>query len=147
MKSYFPDRLDADNLNSNSKNQFNSRDRLGNAALSDDSKPKFLSHFADWVESCSECPYFTLTKQTSHAPITTLRRNSSLIRDLLEGGYNYILTARFQSNPLERHFSKYRQIIGSRFLVSSKEVNNSEKLLKRSSVLKENIIFETKMCT
>ena len=61
MKSYFPDRLDAANFLSlfhklfvcNSKNQFNSSDWLGNAAVLDDSKPEFLSHFADWVESCS----------------------------------------------------------------------------------------------
>ena len=30
----------------NSKNQFNSSDRLGNAAVPNDNNPKFLSHFA-----------------------------------------------------------------------------------------------------
>ena len=55
MKSYFPDRLDTANFLSsfhklfavsNSKNQFNSSDRLWNAAVPDDNKPEFLSHFA-----------------------------------------------------------------------------------------------------
>ena len=31
----------------NSKNQFNSSDRLGNVAIPDDNKPKLLSPFAD----------------------------------------------------------------------------------------------------
>ena len=79
--------------------------------------------------------YFTLTKQTSHALINTLKRTTSLIRDLLEEDYNYVLTATFQSDPLERHLNKYRQVGGGRFLVSLREVNNSEKILKISSVL------------
>lgn len=65
MKSYFPDLLDAANFLSlfhklffcNSKNQFNSSDRLGNATVLDDSKPEFFSHLADWIESWFECPY------------------------------------------------------------------------------------------
>ena len=56
----------------NSKNQVNSSDKPGNAALPNDSKTKFLSHFAEWFESYSECQYFT---QTSDALITTLRGN------------------------------------------------------------------------
>ena len=99
MKSYFPDRLDAANFLSlfqkvfvicNSKNQCNSSDLLGNAALPEDNKPGFLSQFAVWVESWSECIWsvnikvsnFTLIKQICHAPITTLERtSSSLIRE------------------------------------------------------------------
>ena len=66
-----------------------------------------------------------------------------LIEDLLKEGYEYVLTARFQSDPLERHFSKYRQMNGGNFLVSLREVNNSEKILKLRSLIKEDIdIFE-----
>ena len=50
-----------------------------------------------------------LSKQTSSALITTLRATANLIQDLLNENYFYVLTARFQSDPLERHFSKYRQ--------------------------------------
>ena len=86
----------------NSKNQFNSSHQLRNAVPTD-SKPEFLSQFADWVKSWSECQYFTLGKKISHALITTLRETSSFIRDLLDEGYNYILTARFYSDSLEGH--------------------------------------------
>lgn len=64
VKSYFPDRLDAATFLSlfhkvfvicNSKSQCNSSDLLGNAALPEDNKPGFLSQFAVWVESWSEC--------------------------------------------------------------------------------------------
>ena len=62
-----------------------------------------------------------------------------LIQDLLNEGYQYILTSRFQSDPLERHFGKYRQMNGGNFLVSLREVNNSEKILKIRSLIKEDI--------
>ena len=124
IKSYFPDRLDAANILScfhklfvicNSKQRFNTANQLGNAAVSGGNKPDFLLSFADWVETWSACPAFTLTSQTSHALITTLRCTAYLITDLLNEDYEYVLTARFQSDPIERHFSKYRQMSGGSF--------------------------------
>ena len=56
-------------------------------------------------------------------------------------GYGYVLTSRFQSDPLERRFSQYRQMSGGRFLVGLREVNSSEKILKIRSLLTENINF------
>ena len=150
IKSYFPDRLDAANILScfhklfvicNSKQRFNTANQLGNAAVSGDNKPDFLLSFADWVETWSACPAFTLTSQTSHALITTLRCTAYLITDLLNEDYEYVLTARFQSDPIERHFSKYRQMSGGRFLVSLREVNSSEKILALNSIIKEDINF------
>ena len=41
-----------------------------------------------------------------------------LIEYLLSDGIKYVLTVRFQSDYLELHFSKYRQMSGGRFLVS-----------------------------
>ena len=35
------------------------------------------------------------------------------LSELLNEGYKYVLTARFQSDPLEQQFSKYRQISAS----------------------------------
>ena len=58
------------------------------------------------------------------------------IRDTLEGDYNFV-----QNNLLERYFSKYRQMSGGRFLVSLREVNNSEKILKMSIFLKNIMNF------
>ena len=150
IKSYYPERKDAaDFLNlfhklfvvCNSKQRFNSHDRLGDAAVPGDQKPEFLRSVATWVEEWSKCPNFTLTPQTSHALITTLNASASLIEDLLEEGFYYVLTARLQSDPLELHFSKYRQMSGGRFLVSLVEVQHSERILAIDKLIKEDINF------
>ena len=64
-----------------------------------------------------------------------------LIEDLLSDGIKYVLTVRFQSDYLELHFSKYRQMSRGRFLVSLLEVSNSENILALRSLLKEGINF------
>jgi len=64
-----------------------------------------------------------------------------LIDELLDDGYDYILTARLQSDPIERRFSQYRQMSGGRFLVSLREVLNTERILTCRSLIKENINF------
>lgn len=48
----------------------------------------------------------------------------------------------YQSDPLERHFNKYRQMSGGKLLESLREVNNLEKILKISSVIKKKISDE-----
>ena len=63
----------------------------------------------------------------------------TLIEELLNEGYRYILTSRFQSDPLERRFGQYRQMSGGRFLVGLKDVTHSEKNMKLKSLLKGDI--------
>ena len=86
---------------------------------------------------CSE--KFTLSPQTSSALIRTLRAQAQLIEDLLDEGYKFVMTARFQSDPQERRFGQYRQMSGGRFLVSLKDTEVSEKILKIMSLIKEGI--------
>ena len=80
-----------------------------------------------------------MSKQTCDALVVTLRCTAFLIENLLSEGYNYILTARFQIDPLELRFSKYRQMSGGRFLLSLREVETSERILATKSLLKESI--------
>ena len=87
------------------------------------------------------CPNFSLTKLTLYALTTTLKATSCLLSELLKEEYKYVLATHLQSDPLERHFSKYRQMSGERFLVRLREVTNSENFLKISSFVKENINF------
>ena len=54
---------------------------------------------------------------------------------------DYILISKFQSDPVERHFSKYRQMSSRRLLVSFKEVNNPEKILSLNSIIKADLNF------
>ena len=97
MKSYFPNRLDAVNflalfykvfVINNFKQPFKTSNQLGNAAVEGDHKPEFLLLVADWVETWWKCPSFPLTKQTSHALVTTPRCIANLIDDLLNENYD-----------------------------------------------------------
>ena len=58
----------------------------------------------------------------------TLRAKSSLIEDLLEKGYHYVMTDLFQIDPLERRFRPNRQM-NNDFLASCREVCSSEYML------------------
>ena len=109
-----------------------------------DGKPEFCRAIADCIENwCNESvPYFeqfTLSLSTSKAMIQTLRCQACLIEDLFANGYGFILTARFQSDPLERRFDQYRQMSGGRLLVGLKDTIISEKIIKIKSLLKEGI--------
>lgn len=84
---------------------------------------------------------FTLTKQTTSALIITLRSQVMLIDELLNDGYNFIFTSRFQSDSIERRFSQYRQMSGGRFLVSLREVKNTERILSCRSLIKADVNF------
>ena len=64
------------------------------------------------------------------ALVCTLRCHAALIDDLLSEGQQYVLTAKFQSNPIERRFGQYRQISGGSFLISAKDIAILEKMLK-----------------
>ena len=91
-----------------SKSKF-SNIRLGNAARIGDGKPGFLIHFAACIKTRQDIRIpnserFTLSKQTMKALIMTMNSNASLIEDLLNEGYDFALTSRFQSDPLEKIF-------------------------------------------
>ena len=89
-----------------------------------------------WCQSRSN---FCLEKHTFIALITTLRSQATLIKDLLNKNYRNVLPARFQSDSPKKRFSQYRGMSGDNFLVSLKEVHDTEKTLICQSVLKEQI--------
>ena len=68
-----------------------------------------------------------------------MRAQSYLIKELLDESYSFVLGRRFQSDPLEKRFSRYRQMSGGRFLVSLREVLTSEEILTCRSLLKEDV--------
>ena len=151
LKSIFPEKKDAAEflhlINewwtiSNAKVKSNSRYSLGNAAVADDGKSHFVRELADWIHKWGElkiprCEKFTPTAQTSNALQRTLRCHASLIDDLHSEGYDFVLTARFQSDPLEARYGQYKLMSGGRFLVSAKDLMNSEKKFKIKSLERE----------
>ena len=148
--SYLPERKDVSEflklintwwLICNSK-EISSPNSLGNAIKAGDGRTKFLDFFADWLEKWwNECPAFTLTANTSNALVMTLRAQSALINELLSEDYEFVMTSRLLSDPVERRFSQYRQMSGGRFLVSLREVQNSERILRCRSLIKADINF------
>ena len=97
---------------------------------------------ANWINEWQEInPGQCLSSQTASALTTTLRCTADLIEDLLDEDYSFVLTARFQTDPLERIFSQYRQMSGGRFLVGLRELQSSERVLKMRSLIKEDIDF------
>ena len=155
LESYFPEHNSASKFleliniwwtMSNSKQKLNMNFHLGDAARLNDCKPEFFRKLAVWfskwkLQQPSNSEKYTLSKQTTSALVITLRCTASLIEDLLEAGYDFVLTARFQTDPLERRFSNYRQVSGGRFLVGLREVNTSERILAIKSLLKESVFF------
>ena len=149
FKSHLPNREDCVGFLSlintwwlivNSKERFHVN-KLGDAIKPGDGKLKFMREFGDWVEFWSLCPNYTLTAQTSSALVTTLRAQEMLVEELVDEGYHFVLLGRLQTDPLERRFSKYRQMSGGRFLVSLREVQNSDRILACRSLIKANINF------
>ena len=69
----------------------------------------------------------------------TLKYHASLIEDLVAEGYDFIMTSRFQSDPLERRLGQYRQMSGGKFLVGLREATSSEKIIKLKILLKHDI--------
>ena len=61
--------------------------------------------------------------------------------DLFREGFDYVIPVKFQSDPLENRFSQYRQMSGGNFLVSLREVMDSENILLCKSLLKANVNF------
>ena len=94
-----------------------------------------------WLTTWKDYERSGLSKQTFNSLITTNNAISDLSSELIQEGYIYVLTGRFQTDPLERRFSQYRQMSGGRFLVSLTEVLRSESILSYKILLKHGIDY------
>ena len=104
----------------------------------------FLRAMAYWIQNWQEkkilnCEKFTLTSQTASAFVRTLKYHALLREDLLAEGYDFIMTSRFQSDPLEKRFGQFQQMSGGRFLVGLREATSSGKIIKLKTLLKNDI--------
>ena len=88
----------------------------------------------------SNCQKFTLTTQTVSALARTLLCLASVIEDLLREEFDFVLTSRFHSHPLERRLGQYWQMSGGRFLVGLRDVTSSEKIITVKSLLMKKIL-------
>ena len=70
-----------------------------------------------------------------------------LAEDLLSEGYDFGLTSRFQSNPLERRYGQHRQMSGGRLLIELEDTTSIEKIIKVKSLLKKGIDIDENVKT
>ena len=111
---------------SNSNAWFQCNVMLGNASVLNDSKPKLLGAFDDWLDSWQHqkipnCERFTLSIQSNAAEHFhyTLQCPTNLIEILLHEQYQFVLTETLQSDPVERRLGQYRQESDGRFSISA----------------------------
>ena len=93
---------------------------------------RLLTGFPGGVKPEVDCVY-----HSKRFMVLTLQAKAHLVTDLLQEGYEFVIPAKFQSDPLEQRFSQYRQMSGGNFLVSLREVLNSKKTLLCKSLIKE----------
>ena len=123
----------------NSKTRFSAY-LLASAIVKDDGKVEFLQSLADWFYSWSKTRSgLCLSQQTFQAMVLTLQAQAHLMIDVLQESYEFVISAKFQSDPLEQRFSQYRQMSGGNFLVNLREVLSSKKTLLYKSLLKEGV--------
>ena len=103
-ESYFPDRADMSNflrLISCWWTIANSRKKLApsffnNAVILNGGKIDSYERLSDWIDSWAQISDFCLKKQTSKGFVITLRGQAMLMQELLDEGYEFIFTRRFQ---------------------------------------------------
>ena len=148
-KSYYPSREDVSGFlnvthtwwtTSNSKQRY-SANPLANAVVLNNNKTNFFRLLSFWIHLWSISHYFTLTPTNLNSFDQYLAIASNVIDELLNNGYYFVLTARLQSDPIECHFSHYRQMSGGRFLVSLREEPNTEWIFSCRSLIKKDINF------
>ena len=126
----------------NSKERFHPT-IVGNAQVPGDGKIEFLRIMGDWLIKWRDSSNLGLSKQTFNAIICTNQAIADLTTDLFNYGYQYVITGRLQTDPLERRFSQYRQMSGGRFFVSLNEIYRSETIIKLKTYLEKNIELTT----
>ena len=75
---------------------------VGNAQVPGDGKIEFLRIMGDWLIKWRDSSNLGLSKQTFDAFICTNQAIADLTTDLFDDGYQYVLTERLQTDPLER---------------------------------------------
>ncbi|XP_049805645.1 uncharacterized protein LOC126248581 [Schistocerca nitens] len=99
---------------------------------------QFLLDFLDWLDvwKAKGLSSGFLTKETFFAIQHTTYAVVEIARYCTEElGMSYLLTAKLQTDVLERRFGKYRQLAGSQYNVSVTQVYEAEKKLRIQSVM------------
>ena len=105
----------------------------------DDERLHFMNQFIVWLNAWKNLNQPSrqgcLSEETCFALTHTTATLSVIIKHLLQSGMKYVLTSKFQTDPLEFRFSMYRQMSGSNYHVSVEQILESERKLRIKSLL------------
>ena len=104
-----------------------------------DSRLLFLKNFVSWLECWRALPTTKgkLSPQTFKSFIHTCKALPLLLELICtKYGFKYLLTSRIQNDALEHHFGLYRQMSGSQYHISYRQILESECRLQLSNILK-----------
>ena len=108
-------------------------------------KNSVLKRLAYWIEQWRQILVFKLASQTVSVFTITFCAHVLLIADLTNKGYQYVIIARLQSDPIELHFFQHYHMSRGRILVCLRDLLNLERILQCSSLIKEMLIFGRKI--
>lgn len=102
-----------------------------------DPKIEFLEKMLSWLDTWEPSSFSkTLTRQTRTALSHTLHGLLEITKYCFnELGMNYVLLGKFQTDPLEDRFGKYRQMAGGHYHISLRQLYETEKRLRIQSIL------------
>lgn len=109
-----------------------------NSLKSNDPKIKFLNQMLLWLEAWKNSKTFStnLTNQTHTALHHTIYGMLEVITYCFEElKMKYVLLGKFQTDPLENRFGKYRQMAGGQYNISIRQLYESEKKLRIQSLM------------
>lgn len=103
----------------------------------DDPKLIFLSKMIRWLDTWKSGDFAQkLTSQTHTALCHTIHGMLEIVQYCIEElKMNYVLLGKFQTDPLEHRFGKYRQLSGGQYHISIRQLYESEKRLRIQSLL------------
>ena len=104
----------------------------------DDRKLNILRNFAIFVQAWkSNYPKSGLTKQTTDALIWTCSGTADLCASIIAYyRFNFVLTGRLQSDSLEKHFGRYRQLSAANYFISVRKLFEAENEIRMTTLLK-----------
>jgi hypothetical protein len=104
---------------------------------SDDPKLVFLRKMNRWLDTWNSGDFpHKLTSQTHTALSHTIHGMLEIIQYCFkELKMNYVLLGKFQTDPLEHRFGKYRQLAGGQYHISIRQLYESEERLRIQSLL------------
>ncbi len=110
--------------------------------INDSSNLDILETFGAWLKRWRENSRLKgartcLTEETFLACIQTTFATIEVTRELLGNDeFRYVLTGNLQSDPIERRFGWYRQLAGSNYFVSVRQILEAEKSIRLKSLVK-----------